>query len=109
MQGLKMSKKKRLNKSAKKSVEVLKRRRIARKTKRVLFLLSTLLLLACLVLVFKIGEPVWPAWIIAHRRQMIGFLFLSIVLVITSSPLIIEMNSNPRPLSTGSDGPPGPI
>ncbi len=94
-----------LNKQVNEKQVVQIKKQIAQKTKRVLFLLSTFLLAICLVLLFKLGESLWPVWIITHRIQVMGFLLLGIAVIILFSPLIVEVTSNARRLS-GSDPPP---
>jgi hypothetical protein len=98
-------KRKDLNKRAIKEQVSQVKKQIAQRTKRVLFLLSTFLIAICLVLLLKIGVSVWPAWLMAHRTQVIGILLLGIIITIVSLPVIIEVNTNPRPLS-GSESPP---
>jgi hypothetical protein len=95
-----MSKKpKGLNRRAiKEQVTQIKKHR-AQNARRGVFLLSTLLITICLVLVFRIGESGWPVWMLTHRMQIVALLVLSIIMTILSSPLVIEVNSNPRPLS----------
>jgi len=52
-----------------------------------------------LIFIFKVGEVGWPEWMIEYRLSIIGItLFIAVVLMV-SSPVIIEVNSNPRPLS----------
>ena len=75
------------------------RRQIAEKTTRGIILLASSLIIPFLILIFKIGESFYSSWLITHRTQIIGVLLLVIVVVIISSPLIVEVNSNPRHLS----------
>ena len=75
------------------------RRQIAERTKRVIVIISTCLIVICLILIFKVGEFIYPSWVIIHRTQIIGILILGLTLVILFSPLIIEVNSNTRTLS----------
>jgi hypothetical protein len=77
------------------------RRQIARTVKRRLSLLIGLLTAILLVLVFKLADVWWPAWMIGHRTQIEGIILLVIILLLLLSPLIIEADSDPRPL----DGP----
>ena len=100
-----MSKKrKNLNKRASQEQVLQKKKQIAQKTKRGLFWLSMFFIVICLVLLFNIGVTVWPVWMIAYRIQIIGFLLLGLLIVWLAAPLIIEANSNSRPLS-GSEAP----
>ena len=75
------------------------RNHIAQRTKRRLVLLLALLTATFLIVLFKVGESLWPIWLIAHRTQILGFLVFVTLVIFFSSPLIIEANSNPRPLS----------
>ena len=75
------------------------RKQIARTTKRNLTLLITFLAEISLVLIFRVGESFWPMWMIEYRTRILGIILLAEVCTILLSPLIIEVNSNPRPLS----------
>ncbi len=75
------------------------RSQIAQKTTRGIILLASSLIIPCLILIFKIGESFYSSWLITYRTQIIGVLLLAIVVVIISSPLIVEANSNTRHLS----------
>lgn len=83
------------------------RKQIAQKTTRRIILLVLSLVVPCIILMLKIGESFYSPWIIAHRIPIIGILLLSIVVVTIFSPLLIEVNSNPRPLSGPGDRPSG--
>jgi hypothetical protein len=91
-----------LNKRASKEKVLQIKKQIARRTKRVLFVVSTLLMAVCLFLFFKLGIAAWPVWTITHRTQIIGILLLAITGLVLLSPVIIEATSNSRALS-GSD------
>jgi len=82
-------------------------KQIAQTTKQRLVLLIMLLLTIILVLIFRIGEVLWPAWMIEYRTQITGILLLAETVLILLSPIIIEVNSNPRPLSGPGDRPSG--
>jgi len=73
--------------------------RIAQMTEEGLVSLITFLLALILVLVFKVGDLLWPAWIIEYQNQITGVLAFLVVILILLSPIIVEFNSNPRPLS----------
>ena len=77
------------------------RKQIVRTLRRRLSLLIGFLIALLLVTIFKIGEAWWPTWLITHRTQMGGILVLAIILFLLLAPIIIEADSNPRPL----DGP----
>lgn len=75
------------------------RNKIAQKTSRGIILLLSLLIIPCVILIFKIGDSFYSPWLITHQTQIIGVLLFAITIVSISSPLIVEVNSNPRPLS----------
>ena len=75
------------------------RNEIARKTSGRIALFLSLLIIPCVILIFNIGNSFYSSWLITHRTQFIGVLLFAIIIVAISSPLIVEVNSNPRPLS----------
>ena len=75
------------------------RQRIIRTTKRRLIGLIAFLSILALPLIFKWGETSWPLFLIESRGVFLSFLLLAILAIIAISPLIIEVNSKPRPLS----------
>ena len=75
------------------------KQRIIRATKRNLIGLIAFLSALALPLAFKWGEANWPLFLIESRGVILSFLLLAILAIIAISPLIIEVNSNPRPLS----------
>ena len=69
-----------------------------------------LVTISCLIAVFvilllKIGQTYWPIWLIENRRQGLAVVLLITTVVTLLSPLIIEVNSNPRPLKGPGRGP----
>ena len=77
------------------------RNRFARIVKHRLSLLIAFLIILLLALLFRAGEAWWPVWIIQHQRQVVGIVILAILGLILLAPVIIEADSDPRPL----DGP----
>lgn len=75
------------------------KQRIIRVTKRRLIALVAFLSALALPLLFKLGEDGWPLFLIQYRGVILSFLLFAIFAIIAISPLIIEVNSNPRPLS----------
>jgi hypothetical protein len=73
--------------------------RIVRTTKRRLIWLIAFLSALVLPLAYKWGEANWPLFLIESRGVLLSFLILAILAIIAISPLIIEVNSNSRPLS----------
>lgn len=103
-----MSKRRRRRNNQPDDVEVNQiREHIAQKTRRVLFVLESILIAGCLIVIFRIGESMYPAWVIEYRNLIIGVLLSIIVVVFLASPVIVEVNSNPRPLSGPGDRPSG--
>jgi len=84
------------------------REQIAEITRWRLLLSSAFLAVICLVLGLRVGEEVWPLWMSDHRKQILGFVLLIVVYLTLLSPLIVEVNSNPRHLSGPGKDPRGP-
>jgi hypothetical protein len=82
-------------------------KQIARTTKRRLILLISILLAIILVLRFSVGEALWPIWMMEHRTRIMGIFLLVETFLILLSPVIVEVNSNPRHLSGPGDRPSG--
>ena len=68
----------------------------AQTLKRRLVFLISFLSVSITVLVFRVGEKLWPVWMVDHRSRMIAILLLALVFVILLSPLIIESSRRPR-------------
>jgi len=95
-----MSKRRKRKKSKlHKDQDLLYREKISQKTKNGIWTLIILLIIPCLILIFRIGESSYSSWVTTHRTQIIGALSFLIVVIAVSAPLIIEVNSNPRHLS----------
>lgn len=62
---------------------------------RLIFLIS-FLSVTIIVLLFRVGDIWWPAWMVDYRSQIIGILMLVLILVILLSPLILESYRRPR-------------
>jgi pilus assembly protein TadC len=62
---------------------------------RLIFLIS-FLGVSVTILIFRVGENWWPIWIVDYRSRIIGILLLVLVIVLVSSPLIIESAQRPR-------------
>lgn len=75
------------------------KKQIVRITKQNLVLSTMFLVSTSLVLGLRVGEMLWPLWIVNHRTQIIGVVLLAIFLLTLLSPIIVEVNSNPRTLS----------
>jgi hypothetical protein len=73
--------------------------KIVRATKRKLIGLIAFLSALALPLAFKWGETSWPLFLIEYRGVFLSFLMFALLATIAISPLIIEVNSNSRPLS----------
>ena len=72
---------------------------IARNTGRLMTTLIALLALPALMLMFNLGQDAWPLWLLKNRSKLIGFLLFGVFILTLLSPIIIEFNVNPRPLS----------
>ena len=95
-----MSKRRRRRKNQPYNTEAAQiREKIAEKTIWAITILVSVLIIGLLIFVFRIGETMYPAWMIEYRNPIIGILLSIIVVVILSSPLIVEATSNPRRLS----------
>jgi hypothetical protein len=57
---------------------------------------------------FSIGRDLWPIWLIAHRKQIVGILLLAVIFLILLSPILVEATSNTRTLSGPGKNPKGP-
>jgi hypothetical protein len=79
--------------------------KIVRATKRRLIGLIAFLSALALPLAFKWREANWPLFLIESRGVILSFLLLAILATIAISPLIIEVNSNARPLSGSGRNP----
>jgi hypothetical protein len=62
---------------------------------RLIFLIS-FLSVSVTALIFRVGENWWPVWVVDYRSRIIGILLLVLVVVIVSSPLLIESSQRPR-------------
>lgn len=84
------------------------RQQIAETTTMRLGLLILFVLLIILILIFRIGEVWWFQWMIEYRTPLIGIMSFFEILLALSSPVIIEADTNPRPLSGLGKNPNGP-
>lgn len=75
------------------------KQRIARNTRRFMVTLITALALPAFALMFNLGLEVWPMWLLANRSKLLGLLLFGVVIFLLLSPIIVEFNTNPRPLS----------
>ena len=78
------------------------RRQLSRVIRAIFALLMTVLVAAVLLLTFRIGDALWSMWLFEHRNKIIGFLLLTIIILVLSTLIIAEVEKDPRPLS-GSD------
>jgi hypothetical protein len=75
------------------------KKQITRVTKQRLTWIFVFLLAILSILIFQIGDVLWPVWMVDYRKPLIAlFLFLTLFLACLS-PLIIEFTRNPRALS----------
>jgi len=85
--------------------EIDGKKRIARITKQTLFVSITLLSAIVVALMFRVGEVLWATWIIEYRIQIMGVAFLILIFLILWSPVIIEVNREPKTLSVPENTP----
>ncbi|MBI5352645.1 MAG: hypothetical protein HZB50_08430 [Chloroflexi bacterium] len=81
---------------------------VAKITTKKLVVTIVFLVVTSLVLAFRVGEALWPMWIVDYRTQILGVVLLVVFFLILLSPVIVEVNSNPRPLSGPGKNPRGP-
>lgn len=62
---------------------------------RLIFLIS-FLSVSVITLIFRVGGNWWPVWLVDYRSRIIGILLLVLIVVIVSSPLLIESSQRPR-------------
>ena len=97
-----MSKLRRLRK------ELEDRNQIAETVKQRLVLLVSFLIALLLGMIFRVGEALWPLWMVEHQSRIVAILLLAIICIILLSPLMIEASSNTRTLSGPGKNPKGP-
>ena len=61
-----------------------------------LIVLISLLSVSVTILIFRVGESWWPLWMVDYRSRILGILLLALVIVVVSSPVIIESSQRPR-------------
>ncbi|MCG2784378.1 MAG: hypothetical protein L6461_04660 [Anaerolineae bacterium] len=54
-------------------------------------------------LFFKIGGIFWPAWMLGYRNPLIALTGFLAIFLAFASPIIVNANSDPRPLSGTGD------
>lgn len=75
------------------------KKRIARATRRMLIAWIAVLSVVAAALLFKVGQEYWPLWLMQSRSPIAGILLFIIVISALLSPIIVEFDSDPRPLS----------
>lgn len=75
------------------------KQRIARNTRRIMNILIAVLAAPAFVLMFNLGLDSWPMWLLTNRSKLLGLLLFGVVILTMLSPIIVEFNVNPRPLS----------
>ncbi len=51
------------------------------------------------MLMFNLGLDSWPMWLLMNRAKLLGLLLFGVFILLLLSPIIVEVNTNPRPLS----------
>ena len=82
-----------------------KREQIARATRLWLIVLISFFAIIALVFIFKVGGELWTPWMVNMRTSIIGIALFITVILSVATPVIIEINSNTRPLSGPGNNP----
>ena len=88
--------------------ELEDRKQTAQTVKQRLVILISSLSAILLVMIFRVGEALWPLWMVEHRLRIVAILLLGIICLILLSPIMIEASSNTRTLSGPGKNPKGP-
>lgn len=84
------------------------REEITETVKQRLVLLILFLIGILLFMLLRVGEALWPLWMIEYRLRIVAILLLIIICSIVLSPIMIEASSNTRTLSGPGKNPKGP-
>ena len=76
-----------------------KREQIARTTRLWLIVLISFFAIIALVFIFKVGGEQWTPGMVKMRTSIIGIALFITVILSVATPVIVEVNSNTRPLS----------
>ena len=79
---------------------------IALRTGQILLWIIISLIVVLAVLVLKIGDVLWPLWMVDGREIFIAVILVIVIFLSFMSPVIIEATSDPR-LLTGPGKMPG--
>jgi len=79
--------------------EMGRKERIAKATRRGLIIVLSILIALLGFLLFKIGGNHWPAWMVDLRTLFMAIIGFLVIFISLMSPIMIEVNSNPRTLS----------
>src|SRR5688500_6122925 len=82
------------------------RNQIAQTVKQRLGWLISFLSAILLIMILRIGQALWPLWMVEYRPRIAAILLLAIICLILLSPIIVEASSNTRTLSGPGDSPP---
>ncbi len=88
-----------MSKLRKRSKKLASQKQKAQTIRNGLIALIGFLIVALLVLIFRVGEGLWWLWLVDHRTQIIGLLALITVSLICLSPIMIEASAHTRTLS----------
>ena len=83
----------------------LDEQRAAQSVRMLLGSVILLLLGALLILTLRLGQHLWPAWVVDQRTPIIGFLGLISMVLIAGFPFIVELAINFRGVSGPGDLP----
>lgn len=76
---------------------------IARITRKRLALVIGSMIAILAVLLFKIGDIFWPAWLFDLRAPLMALTAFLILFLLFAAPVIVGFSSDPRPLSGPGD------
>jgi len=80
-------------------IQIAEKKQVVLATKKVIVITVAVMVIVVIILIFDVGSAYWGNFLIEHRRFFIGILLLLVLSLSLISPLIVEANSNPRPLS----------
>ena len=91
--------KRQMSKQRRPRKELEDRKQTAQTVKKRLVLLISILSAILLVTIFRVGEVLWPLWMVEHRSRIVAIILFAVLFLILLSPIIIEFSKNPRALS----------
>jgi hypothetical protein len=81
------------------------KQRTAQMVKQRLIVWIAFLSIVIVVLIFRVGESLWPIWVVEYQTRIAALLMLITIGSILLSPLIIEYAKSPRAFSEPGKNP----